>query len=168
MQASAARPQTRESIERLYREHGHVVLRRARALLRHEDDAQEVLQEVFMSLLSNPSQFQQRSSITTWLYAVTTNACLTRMRNSRTRQRLLDERGASLAPAAGSDAERWAQVRQLLAQLPEELAIIATHYYLDEMTQHEIAAQLGCSRSRVQELITKIDTYVTPKSELVS
>src|SRR5512138_1934488 len=43
-----------EDIERLYRAHGHLVLRRARALLANDADAQEALQEVFASLLDAP------------------------------------------------------------------------------------------------------------------
>lgn len=160
MPTSAMRPPDRKMVEQLYRQHGHVVLRRARALLREEQEAQEVLQEVFMSLVDRPDQFEQRSSVTTWLYAVTTNACLTRLRNGRTRQRLLDERGAVLAPGpTGGDAERWAQVRQLLASLPAELEAVAVHYYLDEMTQQEIAEQLGCSRSQVGNLLGEIAAH---------
>ena len=41
-------------IERLYRSHGHLVLRRARTLLGSESDAQEALQEVFASVLRAP------------------------------------------------------------------------------------------------------------------
>ena len=40
-------PLARAQIERLYRSHGHLVLRRARLLLGSEPDAQEALQEVF-------------------------------------------------------------------------------------------------------------------------
>jgi RNA polymerase sigma-70 factor (ECF subfamily) len=160
MDASARRPLDRKVVEQHYREHGHMVLRRARALLREEQDAREVLQEVFMSLLDRPEQFEQRSSITTWLYVVTTNACLTRMRNQRTRQRLVDERADTLVPGPpGSDAERWAQVRQLLAKLPEELAAVAVHYFLDEMTQQEIAELIGCSRSQVGKLLDRIAVH---------
>src|SRR5438132_1370697 len=46
------------AIERLYRSHGHVVLRRARLLLGNEADAQEALQEVFAALLRAPQDLR--------------------------------------------------------------------------------------------------------------
>src|SRR6185295_11319815 len=78
-------------LEQLYRRHGHVVLRRARRLLGSDDEAQEVLQELFASLVARPDAFAGRSAVTTWLYGATTNLCLNRLRNARTQQRLLEE-----------------------------------------------------------------------------
>jgi RNA polymerase sigma factor (sigma-70 family) len=157
MVSRAPRPSSRVALEDLYRQHGHIVLRRARALLVEEEEARDVVQEVFTSLLARPGQFGGLSAITTWLYSVTTHACLTRMRSRRTRERLLRERPATMAPAAtAADGESTTLLRQLLVRLPEELAVVAIHYYLDEMTQQEIAEQIGGSRRRVGDLIRQI------------
>ena len=150
----------RESVEGLYREHGHVVLRRARALLGDEEEARDVVQEVFMSLLDRPDQFGGRSAFTTWLYSVTTHACLTRLRNRRTRTRLLLERppvdGAGQAPSG----ERTAVLRQWLERLPEHLALVAVYSHVDGMTQQEIADQIGGSRRRVGDLLKQLEEAV--------
>ncbi len=168
MSGGASRPPSRTMVEEAYRKHGSTVLRRARALLGDDVEAKEVLQDVFMSMLEGKTTFEERSAITTWLYAVTTNACLTRMRNRRTRQRLMDERRAtSMGGAHPGDAERWAQLRQLLARLPENLSVVAVHYFLDEMTQEEIARLVGCSRSQVGNLVKEI-TMLTNQAEGVA
>ena len=112
-----------------------------------------------MSLLDRPEQFDGRSQITTWLYAVTTNACFTRLRNHRTRQRLISERPAP-APVAAASAESAALVRQWLDQLPDELAAVAVYAFVDEMTQQEIADQIGGSRRRVSDLLKRIEETV--------
>ena len=105
-------------IERLYRSHGHLVLRRARTLLGNEADAQEALQEVFASLLRTPDAPHQSGSVVGWLYQSTTHFCLNQLRNRRTGARLLEERVAPAMPVrAGSDAESLVEVRSLLAQL---------------------------------------------------
>jgi RNA polymerase sigma factor (sigma-70 family) len=168
MSGGAQRPPSRTMVEEAYRKHGATVLRRARAILGDEAEAKEVLQDVFKSLLEGSTPFEQRSALTTWLYAITTNACLTRMRNRRTRQRLMDERQESfMGPVPPQDAERWAQLRQLLERLPEHLGVIAIHYFLDEMTQQEIARLVGCSRSQVGNLIKEI-TMLTHQAEGVA
>ena len=156
MDSRAPGPSPEVAVEHLYREHGHIVLRRARALLVEEEEARDVVQEVFMSLLARPGQFGGHSAITTWLYSVTTHACLARLRNRRTRERLLGQQPFVL-PAPAADAESVTLVRQLIARLPEELAVVAIHYYLDEMTQQEIAKQIGGSRRRVGDLVKQVE-----------
>jgi len=154
--AGEATPDTeRVDLDRIYRDHGHVVVRRARRLLGDEAEASEVLQEVFLSLLDRPGQFEGRSAVTTFLYAMTTNACLNRLRNRRRRARLLaDVVSVDVRPDASHEASLDAAL--LLAQLPERLARVAIYYYLDEMTHEEIADVLGVSRRQVGNLVLRV------------
>src|SRR3569623_2627926 len=85
----------------LYRSYGHSVLRRARAILGSEADAYDVLHEIFAGLVSRPEQFRGASAPSTFLYAVTTNACLARLRDHRTRMRLVDEQDRPWATELG-------------------------------------------------------------------
>lgn len=147
------------AIESLYREHGHAVLRRARVLLGNEDDARDVLHEIFASMLDNPPSFRGDSSITTWLYSATTHGCLNRVRNQKTRARLLAGQSQGEGVDSGN-AESAVIVRQLMARVPEALAEIAIHYYIDEMTHDEIARVRGCSRRHVGDLIERLHASV--------
>jgi RNA polymerase sigma-70 factor (ECF subfamily) len=146
-----------EYIERLYREHGHLVLRRARQVLGDEHEARDVLQELFISLLRRPEQFQGRSQAITFLYSATTHLCLNRLRNGRTRLKLVEE---VMAPRSSEVAfprgERLAEARGLLSRLPEELREAAIYYYFDEMTHEEIAEVMGCSRRHVGNLLERV------------
>jgi len=143
----------REDVAALYAAHGHLVLRRARQILNDESEAQDVLQEVFMSLLHSPDQFSGASSVTTFLYSASTNSCLNRLRDSKNRRRLLDARAVS--EAGDSRSEQLARVRQLLGRLPEDLAAVMIYSHLDEMTHEEIAEQIGCSRRQVGNLLER-------------
>jgi RNA polymerase sigma-70 factor (ECF subfamily) len=147
-------------IEATYRTYGHSVLRRARALMGNEEDARELLQEVFMSLVDRPEQFEGRSSVATWLYSATTHGCLNRLRNERTRRRLLDERSVGVVDVSGDDPERRTLLHELLVRLPRELAEVAVYRYLDGMTHEEIASVFGCSRRHVGDLIDRLHMLV--------
>lgn len=143
-------------IEAAYRAHGHLVLRRAKALLGDESEAQEVLQEVFITLLREPEVYGGRSAMTTWLYRVTTNMCLNRMRNDKTRQRLLDEHVAPAVHEAHQEsADTLAAARQFLDRMPEDLARVTIFYSIDGMTHQEIAEVMGCSRRQVGNLLER-------------
>jgi RNA polymerase sigma factor (sigma-70 family) len=156
------------AIDATYRAHGASVLRRAWRLLGSEDEAREVLQEVFMSLLEGPGQVreaQKDGGITAWLYGATTNACLNRLRNARTRARLLAARGAALEEGAAGQAEDITILRDVLARVPAELASVAVYYYADEMTHEEIADVLDCSRRHVGDLLAKLRESVHAVTE---
>jgi RNA polymerase sigma factor (sigma-70 family) len=82
---------------------------------------------------------------------------LTRVRDRRTRERLLRERAAGATATAAPGSERLALVRQWLARLPEPLAEVAVYSYVDGMTQQEIAEQIGGSRRRVGDLLRQLE-----------
>lgn len=144
----------RAGVERLYRDQGHIVLRRARMILQSEADAQEALQEVFAALLRSPGELRA-GSVVPWLYAATTHFCLNLLRNRRNGARLATQhlRGGSEAGSGWPDAS--AQVRSLLAVLPEEVGAAFVHHHLDGMTYDEIGLQLGCSRRKVGYLLQR-------------
>ena len=141
-------------VEALYRSHGHMVLRRARTLLGDEHEAQEALQEVFASLLRSPEALRNASSVVAWMYRATTHWCLNQLRNRRTGARLLELRAPQ--PQQGvSRSEALAEVRNILARLPPEVAAAAVYHHVDGMTHTEVAELLGCSRRQVGYLLER-------------
>jgi RNA polymerase sigma-70 factor, ECF subfamily len=146
-----------ELVEGAYRAYGHSVLRRARQILGNEQEARDVLQEIFIALLERPSQFEGRSALGTYLYSATTHLCLNRVRDQRNRSQLRQERSAALEPAATSSApDTRLALRQVLAIVPDEEARAAVHHYMDGMSHAEIATLLGCSRRRVGDLLERL------------
>jgi RNA polymerase sigma-70 factor (ECF subfamily) len=147
----------RPSLEELYVSHGPAVLRRARQLLGDEAEAQEVLHDVFTSLLQDPGQFAGTSAAMTFLYRMTTNAALGRLRRQRTRERLLAANHYGRQEPTHPGPEALVELRAWLLSLPDELARVAIYYHLDEMTQEEIALVLSCSRQWVGKLLGQLE-----------
>lgn len=146
----------------VYRRHGPSVFRRARQMLGVEADAHEVLQEVFLSLVERPQQFQGKSSVTTFLYSATTHACLNRLRNAKTRERLQRERLGD--PDAGEgdrrlSAEQLLMLQQAVESMPDELAQVAMYALVDGLTHQEIARLLSCSRRHVGNLLARLSQW---------
>ena len=135
-------------IEELYRLHGAMVLRRARRILGEEEAARDAMQEVFVKVMRDRESFRGESSPVTWLYKVTTNLCLNKIRDA-SRQRVLLAQNAPVEAAAGAAPEERAGIAAFLATLPDELREIAVYYFVDEMNQDEIAEIVGVSRRTV-------------------
>jgi RNA polymerase sigma-70 factor (ECF subfamily) len=147
---------TRDALDQLYRVHGHAVLRRARRMLRDDADAHDVLHDVFLDLHARPGQFAGHSSPATYLYAAATHACLNRIRNGKTRARLvaIETAGRDEGTAAAGDTRTLAS--EILAGLSDEEAALAIYLYCDELTHDEIAEVLGCSRRHVGDLAMRL------------
>jgi RNA polymerase sigma-70 factor (ECF subfamily) len=143
------------SLDRVYREHGHVVLRRARQLLGSRAEAEDALHEVFLSLARQPQQFTG-GSITAWLYRATTNHCLNRLRDARNRGRLLErEVEPAEARTTATAPELELTMRALVARLPDEVAQALVYHHVDEMGYDEIAEAMRCSRRHVGNLLRR-------------
>lgn len=151
-------------VEALYRRYGHSVLRRARQILANDDDANDMVQEIFAGLVARPEQFDGRSAPSTFLYAVTTHACLARLRDRRNRLRLIDEHVAPWVSDIdrGSIAAR-AAVQAVLAQLPDDEARAAVYYHLDGMSHAEVAEVMDCSPRHVGNLLSRIEARFASK-----
>lgn len=147
-------------VAELYRTHAPVVFRRARYLLKSDAEAHEVVQDLFLSIHQRPEQCPASGSpLTGWFYSATTHACLNRLRNGRTRMRLLSEQPVPQDRGA-VQVEARNLVRQLLSSMPEPLAALAVYYYLDELTQDQVAAVLGCSRRHVNDLLGRLQAWL--------
>ena len=149
-------PRLRAELEALYRSYGSLVRRRARALLGDDLEAQDAQQEVFVRVIGALAEFRRQSQPSTWLYRITTNLCLNRLRDGKRRREHLARLGGagaevpghSLGGRAGSPDAR-VTLRRVLAEMDPELAEIAVFYYVDEMDQAEIARVLGVSRRTI-------------------
>ncbi len=72
-----------KAFEVLYRRHCSQVYRQARALVGNEPETEEVVQEVFLTLYQKAKMFRGDAALSTWLYRLTINAALTRLRRRR-------------------------------------------------------------------------------------
>jgi RNA polymerase sigma factor (sigma-70 family) len=143
-----------------YRSHAGHVFRRARRLLGSDADAHEVVQDVFLSLLERPEQYQGRSSMTTFLYSATTHACLNRIRNQKNRARLLASETPGLqAEPRGPSPEERLELHRLLCRMPDEWARAAVYHYMDDLTHDDIARIMDCSRRHVGNLLARVAAW---------
>jgi RNA polymerase sigma-70 factor (ECF subfamily) len=143
----------------VYRRHAPGVFRRARRLLGSDADAHEVVQDLFLSFLETPEQFQGKSALTTFLYAATTNACLNRIRNQKNRMRLVSENANDPGEALSPSPEQLAYLHRLLRDMPDPLGQVAVHYYVDDLNHEDIARILGCSRRHVGDLVLRVTEW---------
>ena len=126
-------------------------------LLGWDDDAEDVVQDVFLAAIKSLKSFRGQSSLATWLMAIAVNRCRTYRRRRLLRMRSLRRlfaQGPVRTSKPPDDAplrrETFDQVQKAMRSLPVRLREVAVLRYLEEMPIDEIAQVLGISRNAVE------------------
>jgi RNA polymerase sigma-70 factor (ECF subfamily) len=143
-----------------YRRYAPALLRKAERMLQSRDDAQDVVQTLFVELLQQDTP----NTDLAYLYRAVTNRCLNMLRDQAARARLLSQHDVMLRGPIRTTCEERAIDLDLLAKLvlvlDREGAEIVVYRYLDDMSQEEIAELLGLSRKTVGVRLARIRTAV--------
>ena len=136
-----------EAFAAFFHQYKNLVYKTAYLMLDSADEAEDVLQEVFLQVHRSLSTFEpSKGAFTTWLYRVTVNHCVSRRR----RRRLLifsfeEAPPSSLAEHSSfeiqlEDAEA---VRQALNHLSDKLRMVVILRYYSELSYAGIAEVLN-------------------------
>ena len=69
--------------ELLMRRHNRRVFRTTRAILKNDDEAEDAMQEAYVSAFTHLADFSGRSRFSTWLVRIAVHECLGRLRKSK-------------------------------------------------------------------------------------
>ncbi len=144
----------RDAFDAVVLRHHASVFRLARLLTRTQDDAEDVLQQTFLSAWRHRAQFRAEASVRTWLLTIARNAALT-ARTRRSREPIddtpLDELGIRAGwggPSPEELAMRGEEHTRLVAafaRLSADDQEILTVRDLEELSGDAAAAVLGVS-----------------------
>jgi RNA polymerase sigma-70 factor (ECF subfamily) len=152
------------ALEALMRRHNRTLYRTARAILRDDAEAEDAVQEAYLSAYKALASFRGESKLSTWLVRITANeALMRRRRNART---------AVVVPmqAAAAAGEQWedpmseelgpegdasrGEMRQLLEKridaLPDGYRAVFMLRALEELSVEETSAALGIPEATVR------------------
>jgi RNA polymerase sigma-70 factor (ECF subfamily) len=131
---AALRAGDRAEFARLIDAYSPQVYRLALKMLQNPQDAEDILQETFIKVYNALPNFEGRSSLSTWLYRITTNEALMFLRRKRPPQDSMDE------TFGGEDG--YEQPRQIVdwCCLPE-----------DELMSEEARANLDAGIQKLPE-----------------
>jgi RNA polymerase sigma-70 factor (ECF subfamily) len=146
-----ARSDDRSGMEELLREYHERCVSRARSILGNAADAEDAVQDAFLRLVRGASSYDGSVPFGAWLARLVTEASLDLRRSATRRRRREDE--ALLTPPTqeleSAEDERLAQLRQLVAELPDELKAPIELRFFAGLSQKETAEKLGVSENLV-------------------
>jgi RNA polymerase sigma-70 factor (ECF subfamily) len=131
------------------------IYRLCHALLRERTQAQDAAQESLVRVWKSLDSYDGRASLSSWIYAITRNRCLTALERRRPMESLSDEGVESQiealqAPDAQTTDDIAPLLRQLVELLPERLRRTLLLYYFEERSLSEVALMLGAPEGTVK------------------
>ncbi len=141
-----------------------------RRMVVDHDDANDVLQNMFIKVWKSLDNFREDSQLYTWLYRIATNESLTflEQQKKRTSASLSDEEGY-LANKLVADKDfdgnklEW-KLQLAIQQLPEKQKAVFNLRYFEEMPYEEMSRVLetseGALKASYHHAVKKIEDYI--------
>ncbi len=140
-----------------------------RMVLSHED-ADDILQEVFIIVWKKLEDFRGDSSLYTWIYRIATNECLSFLNKKKVRNLIPSGEKANFifnsleADVYFNGDEAQKKLQTAIALLPEKQKLVFNLKYYDDMKYKEISVitgtSIGALKASYHHAVKKIEQFI--------
>jgi len=158
-----------QDLRQLLIEYQDRVYNQAYRMLGNHEDAEEATQDVFLLIHRSRDEFRGDSKLSTWIYRITSNVCITRLRRKQIPTSSMDREfepdGDTLADMIPDecpdpetlyeDEQMKEHVRAEVRKLPPKWAMAVSMYHFDDLSYEEIADVMGIPKATVATYIMR-------------
>ncbi len=140
-----------------------------RRMVIHHEDANDVLQNVFIKVWNGLGNFREDARLYTWLYRIATNESLTYLDLQKKKSSLSIDNEENIANQLESEKDfdankiEW-KLQLAIRQLPEKQRIVFNLRYYDEMPYEEMSRVLdtseGALKASYHHAVKKIEDFI--------
>jgi len=129
----------------------------------NREDAEEAIQDAFLRAFKALADYEDRERFAAWLTRILVNQCRTVLARTKRRDAMfaeLDPRRLEFLAAREPEDGSWAELEQVLGQLPAEQREAIVLKYADDLTYEEMSRITGAGESalkmRVQRAFARL------------
>ncbi len=165
------------AVEALVDRYGGWIHRVTCRLLDDPRDAEEVTQDVLLTVVRKIHTFKGEAAFSSWLYRIATNAAYQRVRARRARPEVsldpflpvFDEEGRHAQPVVDWSsqlddpavaAETRTAIERSLSRLPEEYRVVILLHDVEGLPNEEVAASLGLTVAAVKSRVHRARLFL--------
>ncbi len=151
--------------EILMRRHNERIYRAARAILRDDTEAEDVMQQTYVNAYAHLRQFHGRAQFSTWLTRIAVNEALARARRNQNYlcvdedtmdvESFMDRVDPSNPERQAAAGELRMVLEQAIDELPDGAREVFTLREVEGMSTAEVAAALGVSDDVVKTRLSR-------------
>ncbi|WP_295767099.1 sigma-70 family RNA polymerase sigma factor [uncultured Mucilaginibacter sp.] len=140
-----------EAFNLLLKKYQQKIYWHVRRMVIDHDDADDLVQDVFIKIWKNLPGFRNDAQLYTWMYRIATNECITFLNKKKQKNNIpLDdvsyELSESLADSTYLSGDKvQLKLQQALLTLPDKQRLVFNMKYYDDMKYEEISEILGTS-----------------------
>lgn len=142
-------------------------------VLRNEQEAEDIVQDVLMSVWKNRQGWNQQgpAKFSTWIYRITLNRCIDKKRKNATAGEQVELENEPLeAPSPAPDQglmneQSNNRLLSLLGDLPETQRTALLYFYYEDLTIIEISHRMEASEQAVRSLLKRARKTLKEKLE---
>ncbi len=151
-------------------------------MLKHREEAEEVAQDTFIKVFKSLQKFKGDSKFSTWIYKVTYNTCLDRIKKNKKHYNdvAIDEftfnKLDSIDNALDNmiNEEKSVLIKKCINKLPEDSSALLTLFYFEELSLEEISKIINIEANTVKvklfrarkKLAVILEQYLQPKNSM--
>jgi RNA polymerase sigma factor (sigma-70 family) len=162
--------------EKLVKLYQNKVYNTCYSFLKQSDIAEDQTQEVFILIFNSITQFEEKSSLKTWIYRITVSKCLDYLRSQNRQKRkskgLLSLFGLAQEIPANNDFTPYEHlenkeyakiIAETLDEMKDKYKTAFVLKYMDGMSQKEIAQIMECSEKAVEGILARAKIILKEK-----
>ncbi|MCK5209720.1 MAG: sigma-70 family RNA polymerase sigma factor [Cyclobacteriaceae bacterium] len=154
----------------LVRKYQQKIYWHVRKMVIDHDDADDLVQEVFVKVWKHIENFRQDAQLYTWIYRIATNECLNFLRKKKNKfflpihdvQNELAEKLDSSQYIDGDEIQL--KLQKALLKLPDKQRLVFNMKYFDEMKYEEISeitgTTVGSLKANYHHAVKKIEAFL--------
>jgi RNA polymerase sigma factor (sigma-70 family) len=147
------------AFEALFRQYERLVFKNAYLITGIKEEAEDVLQEVFVSMWRSRHTFNpDKGKLTTWMHRITINKCLERRRKKKLASvslEGLDLPGARLSDEVLVSKQEYERLIEAMNSLDAKHRIVLVLRYFNDLSYKEIAQTVGVPLGTVKSRINQ-------------
>jgi RNA polymerase sigma factor (sigma-70 family) len=160
-----------EAFNLLLKKYQQKIYWHVRRMVIDHDDADDIVQDVFIKIWKNLPGFRNDAQLYTWMYRIATNECITFLNKKKAKNNVsLDDVDFELADTlSSSDQFNGDQIQRKLQEailtLPDKQRLVFNMKYFDDMKYEEMSDVLGTSvgalKASYHLAVKKIESFIT-------
>jgi RNA polymerase sigma factor (sigma-70 family) len=160
-----------EAFNLLLKKYQQKIYWHVRRMVIDHDDADDIVQDVFVKIWKNLPGFRNDAQLYTWMYRIATNECITFLNKKKLKNNIsLDDVDYELADTlSSSDQFTGDQIQRKLQEailtLPDKQRLVFNMKYFDDMKYEEMSDVLGTSvgalKASYHLAVKKIESFIT-------
>ena len=127
-------------------------------ILKNREEAEEVAQDTFIKTYKSLDRFKGDSKFSTWIYRVTYNSCLDRIKKNKKHLNNVEINEFTAHEVVTIDnaldkieiEERKKAIQKCIESLPTEESFLLTLYYFDDLSLNEISKIVGITANSIK------------------